>query len=34
MSGTWGRDGQILFASVGGEAIYRVPASGGTPVAV
>jgi serine/threonine protein kinase/Tol biopolymer transport system component len=34
MSGTWGRDDQILFASVGGEAIYRVPASGGTPVEV
>jgi Tol biopolymer transport system component len=32
MSATWGRDDQILFASVGGEAIYRVPASGGTPV--
>jgi Tol biopolymer transport system component len=34
MSATWGRDDQILFASVGGEAIYRVPASGGTPVEV
>ena len=34
MSATWGRDGQILFAAVGGEAIYRVPASGGPPVEV
>ena len=31
MSGRWGRDGQILFAAVGGDAIYRVPASGGPP---
>jgi Tol biopolymer transport system component len=29
--GTWGRDGQILFASVEGEAIFRVAASGGVP---
>ena len=30
-SGTWGADGIILFAPVQGEALYRVPASGGTP---
>jgi len=34
MSGTWGRNDQILFAAVGGEAIFQVPASGGTPVEV
>jgi len=28
---SWGADGKILFASVQGEAIYEVPASGGTP---
>lgn len=33
-SGTWGGSGDILFASVQGEAIYRVSASGGAPVAV
>ena len=33
-SGTWGADGQILFASVQGDAIYRVPASGGTAAEV
>ncbi|CAN5836950.1 hypothetical protein BH24ACI4_BH24ACI4_27800 [soil metagenome] len=33
-SGTWGADGSILFASVQGEAIMRVPASSGTPVEV
>ncbi|HEX5854461.1 MAG TPA: serine/threonine-protein kinase, partial [Thermoanaerobaculia bacterium] len=32
-SGSWGRGGDILFASVQGEAIYRVSASGGAPVA-
>lgn len=32
-TGTWG-DGQILFASVEGEAIMRVPAAGGSAVAV
>jgi Tol biopolymer transport system component len=32
-TGTWG-DGQILFASVQGEEIFSVPASGGTPVSV
>ena len=31
MSGTWGRNDQILFAAVGGEAIFQVSASGGTP---
>jgi Tol biopolymer transport system component len=33
-TGTWGIDGQILFASVQGEAIMRVPASGGAQVEV
>jgi Tol biopolymer transport system component len=33
-SGTWGRGGDILFAAVQGEAIHRVPASGGTPSVV
>lgn len=33
LTGTWG-DGQILFASVQGERIMRVAASGGTPVEV
>ena len=32
-TGTWG-DGQILFTSVQGDEIFRVPASGGTPVGV
>ena len=32
-TGTWG-DGQILFASVEGEAIMRVPEAGGTAVAL
>ena len=32
-TGTWG-DGQILFASVQGEEIFSVPASGGAPVSV
>ncbi len=31
LSGTWGRGGDILFASVQGEAIYRVSAAGGAP---
>jgi Tol biopolymer transport system component len=30
-SGTWGRDGHILFAGVQGEVVNRVAASGGTP---
>jgi len=30
-SGTWGRGGDILFASVQGEAIHRVATSGGSP---
>jgi Tol biopolymer transport system component len=30
-TGTWSRDGQILFASVSGEGIMRVSADGGTP---
>jgi serine/threonine protein kinase/Tol biopolymer transport system component len=30
-SGTWGAGGEILFAPVQGEALYRVPASGGVP---
>ena len=34
LSGTWGVDGQILFASIEGEAIFTVPASGGTPSAM
>ena len=33
-SGTWGRSGEILFAPVQGEAIYRVQVSGGTPEAL
>ena len=32
MHGTWGRDGQILFGSAEGEAIYRVSTAGGPPV--
>jgi len=31
ISATWGRDGQILFAAVEGEAIFRVSTSGGVP---
>ncbi|MBK9065228.1 MAG: PD40 domain-containing protein [Acidobacteria bacterium] len=33
-SGTWGTGGDILYANVQGDAIYRVPASGGTPSVV
>ena len=32
ITGTWGRDGQILFASVEGEAVYRISTAGGEPV--
>jgi Tol biopolymer transport system component/predicted Ser/Thr protein kinase len=32
--GSWGSDGQILFAPVDGEAIFRVATTGGTPTAV
>jgi Tol biopolymer transport system component len=31
LSGTWGRNGQILYAPIEGEAIYRVSTSGGPP---
>jgi Tol biopolymer transport system component len=34
LSGSWGRQGDILFATVQGERIFRVPAAGGTPVDV
>ncbi len=30
-SGTWGSGGDILFTSIQGNTIFRVPASGGTP---
>ena len=33
-SGTWGAGGEILFAPIQGEALYRVPASGGVPEAL
>jgi Tol biopolymer transport system component len=33
-SGTWGADGQILFSSIEGEAIFRVAANGGVPAAI
>ena len=32
LSGTWGRQGDILFAAVGGDRISRVSAAGGEPV--
>jgi Tol biopolymer transport system component len=32
--GTWNRDGVILFAPTGAGGLFRVPASGGTPVEV
>jgi serine/threonine protein kinase/Tol biopolymer transport system component len=32
LSGSWGPEGDILFATVNGERISRVPAAGGTPV--
>jgi Tol biopolymer transport system component len=34
LAGTWGLGGDIVFASVGGEVVYRVPAAGGAPVVV
>ena len=33
-SGTWGRDGHLLFAAVDGDAIYRTSTAGEPPVAV
>ncbi len=33
-AGTWGSGGDIVFASIGGDAIYRVPAAGGAPAVV
>ena len=33
-AGTWGADGQILYAPLVGEAIYRVLVSGGKPIAI
>jgi Tol biopolymer transport system component len=33
LTGSWGADDQIIFASVEGEAIFRVSTSGGTPTA-
>ena len=33
-SGTWGADGQILFSSIEGDAIWSVPAGGGAPSAM
>jgi eukaryotic-like serine/threonine-protein kinase len=32
LTGTWSPEGQILFASVEGQAIFRVSTAGGTPV--
>jgi Tol biopolymer transport system component len=32
--GSWNRDGTILFATLTGQALYRVAASGGSPVPV
>jgi Tol biopolymer transport system component len=34
LGGTWSREGTIVFAPGGTSALFRVPASGGTPVAV
>jgi Tol biopolymer transport system component len=31
-AGTWGADGQILFSSIEGQTIFRVPAGGGAQV--
>ena len=33
-AGTWGAGGQMLFAGMRGDAIYRVSTSGGKPVAI
>jgi Tol biopolymer transport system component len=33
LSATWSPDGSVLFSSVEGPAIFRVPSAGGTPVA-
>jgi eukaryotic-like serine/threonine-protein kinase len=32
--GSWGSAGQIVFASIEGEAIWSIPSAGGTPVVV
>ena len=32
--GTWNADGVVVFAPSAGDVLYRLPASGGTPVAV
>ena len=32
LSGSWGRQGDILFSTVQGDRIFKVPAAGGTPV--
>jgi Tol biopolymer transport system component len=34
LGGTWNRDGVILFGADNGRSIYRIAASGGTPLAV
>ncbi len=34
LSGSWGVNNEILFASVEGDAIYSVPTAGGTPIAL
>jgi serine/threonine protein kinase/Tol biopolymer transport system component len=32
LSGTWSRSGEIVFASIDGDALYRVSSTGGDPV--